>query len=218
MEIAPIYIQNIKRLKGGEKMKNFFQGSLMKDFMILLCAVAMVFSVAVTAQAISYTNVVNVGALYGADSGGHIWQGLGPVVYTWQHPTPADFEVPWDIVSSASLSVYVGWVDTFGDDHLDVQTLTLPLTQNTATYTLDIGSLFVSLWPNGQNLLASLTITEDERTIGHSEWNGDLILGTSTFAMEYENGTAPVPEPATLLLLGCGLIGVGVFRRISKKS
>jgi hypothetical protein len=103
-------------------------------------------------------------------------------------------------------------VDTFGDDHLDVQTLTLPLTQNTATYTLDIGSLFVSLWPNGQNLVASLTTTENE------QWNGDLILGTSTFAMEYENGTAPVPEPATLLLLGCGLIGVGVFRRISKKS
>jgi hypothetical protein len=195
-------------------MKNLFQGALMKDFMILLCAVAMVFSVAVTAQAISYTDVVNVGASYGADSGGHIWQGFNTVVYTWQHPTPADFEVPWDTVSSASLSVYVGWVDTFGDDHLDVQSLSLPLTENTATYTLDIGSLFVSLWPNGQNLIASLTIKEDEMAIGHPEWRGDIILGTSTFAMEYAN----VPEPSALILLGCGLIGIGVFRRISKKS
>jgi hypothetical protein len=50
------------------------------------------------------------------------------------------------------------------------------------------------------------------------QWNRDLILGTSSFAMEYENGTAPVPEPSALILLGCGLIGIGVFRRISKKS
>ena len=201
-------------------MKNFFQGSLMKDFMILLCAVAMVFSVAVTAQAISYTNVIDLGPMFGEGVDGVIHQGFNTVTYNWQHPTPADFEVPWDIVSSATLTVEVGYIDTVGDDHLYVDSLSLLLGVPSVTvpYALDIGTLFVSLWPNGQNLLASLTITEDERTIGHSEWNGDLILGTSTFAMEYENGTAPVPEPATLLLLGCGLIGVGVFRRISKKS
>jgi len=192
----------------------------MKKFLVILCAISLVFCVANSANAIPFTNTVDVGDLYGADSGGHIWQGFEPVTYTWEHTMPTDFEVPWDVVNSASISVYVGWVDTVGDDHFDVGNYSLTLSENTATYSLsDIADLFIT-WPNGQNLSASLVIWEDEGLIGHPEWNGDIILGDSVFTMDYDNGTAPVPEPATILLMGTGLLGMMGFgrKRLNKKA
>ena len=178
-------------------------------FAVFLCVGLLMF--AGSANAILFTDTVDVGDLYGADAGGILHQGFDEVTYTWEHSTPADFKVPWDIVNSATISMYVGWVDTFGDDHFDVGTYSLSLDQNTATYSLDIGSLFVT-WPNGQALSASLTIHEDERTVGHPEWNGDIILGDSVFTLDYDNAD-PVPEPATMLLLGSGLAGLAGFGR-----
>jgi hypothetical protein len=76
--------------------------------------------------------------------------------------------------------------------------------------TLDISSVFSS-WGNGNPLAVTITANG-------SCGDYKLMLGSSTFALDYDNGTAPVPEPSTFLLLGSGLIGMLRFSRIKFKK
>lgn len=42
---------------------------------------------------------------------------------------------------------------------------------------------------------------------------GDFFLDSSNLVVNGDNGTAPVPEPSTLLLLGSGIAGLAFYRR-----
>ena len=47
---------------------------------------------------------------------------------------------------------------------------------------------------------------------------GDFYLASSTLVAHGDNGSAPVPEPGTMMLLGAGLLGLAVYgkRRMNK--
>lgn len=190
---------------------------------ILLTTALSFFALTGVANALIYTNVQdNLG----------ITLAEGPIVdlfttntATYTHLMPGDFEVPWDIVNSASLTIEGYFVDGNNDSvsvaGSFVGTLNsggsygwLPFIgswDNPSVSAFDVSSA-LSSWTTGASL--GVTVTANGGFL-----DGIIEIEKSTFTLDYDNQTAPVPEPSTMLLFGAGLAGlVGYSRKRSSKK
>lgn len=177
----------------------------------------LVFGMIGSASAISFTDTEDINKLLG-----------GAGTYSWTHNTPADFSVPPDTVNSATLEIFAYGING-NNDPVYVQTNFVGNLSNVefkwSTWTLegtefDISGIFTPTWDDN-----SFTVTLNyNEFIKFFCWPipDCFYLDKSIFTLDYDNGqngSAPVPEPSTMLLLGAGLLGlVGYNRRRSSKK
>jgi hypothetical protein len=176
----------------------------MKKFLMLLCAATMVFGMVGVAGAITITDTYNAGHT--------LLRSWSRDSKTWEHNINDDgFIQGTHEVTSAAITLWLqddgGCWDFWEVASLNIGTNRFRWEVDTGEISFNVASL-ISLTATG-TINATLTATWGDFYFNSATLRADVIDPSG----DDGGGTAPVPEPSTMLLMGTGLLGLVAYGR-----
>ncbi len=204
----------------------------MKKFLTFLCAVMPVLGMIGSAGAVSFQNgSFETGDFTGWDvitsAGGSVSvvtgnSGFGPTDGTYFANLVANSKISQDQIWSAGETISFDW-NFNANDYLpfnDYSIFSIISTNGSMlfNYTLANVAATGNFNATGWNTYQYTFATAGSGSIGFGVYNfGDTIYDSQLY-IDNVGGTAPVPEPATILLMGSGLLGLVGYSCKRKKS